>query len=301
MAKKKISVNSEAIRRLDRAMLMRMGRSGTVRSSSNGSMAKVIPILFSALSSISCARARISSWNRGKLRAKCGRSTKISRAMPAKIAAKKTMAISAAMPNGRRSCLLRSTTRGSIRYTRSTVSRSAITTGAANFSAAPVRKITTARSSLWVVRSGVVCGIATNRSERSPAVKCARGQPSWRLRECARPGSALLGGPRGIQPGHLVPAERRPSGFQVLVELLQGSRADEGEDRGRGLQHPGVYHLDGCCPGLAGHRRQGRPGAPGCPHRRTARGSGGPCAPCRRRRGSTSSPSSRKSSACAVQ
>ena len=84
IAKKKMSVNSERIRRLDRARLMSSGRSGTVRSSSNGSMAKVNPMFCSRPDSILCARARISSWKRGKLRAKCGRSTKISTPMPGK-------------------------------------------------------------------------------------------------------------------------------------------------------------------------------------------------------------------------
>ena len=115
MARKKITVNSERTRRLERPRFMSSGLRGKERNSSKGSNSRLTPILFSSLSTIPWARAMISSWKRGKLFAKCGRSKKMSTPRPPKIAAKKMTEITTERINGIRSLPWRSTTSGSMR------------------------------------------------------------------------------------------------------------------------------------------------------------------------------------------
>lgn len=114
MAKKKMSPNSETMRRLPRAAAMSRGRTGAVRSSSNGSITSAMPRFFSSPLTRSCARAMISSWNRGKLRAKWGRSRNTRNPNPANTAAKITTAMVAASHRGSLR-LCRTSTRGSMR------------------------------------------------------------------------------------------------------------------------------------------------------------------------------------------
>ena len=67
-----------------------------------------------------------------------------------------------------------------------------MTTGAASFRAAPVRKTTMMMRRRFVVLMGLCCScIATNPSERDPPVKCAPNPGEAPARPRGRQGSAL--------------------------------------------------------------------------------------------------------------